>query len=49
MIAFEGMEPKLSELPPSQWRSISATVEPTALAARAAATPAGPAPTITRS
>src|ERR1700679_4179844 len=49
MIALEGMEPALSELPPRRYRSISATLWPWRAADSAAANPAGPPPRTTKS
>ena len=49
MIALEGTVPVLREPPPSRCRSISATRSPRRIAPSAAANPAGPPPTMTRS
>src|SRR5687768_15638916 len=49
MIAFEGTHPMLRQVPPGRSRSISATRTPRAAAAVAALSPAGPAPTTTKS
>ena len=49
MIALEGTDPTFSEFPPRRLRSMSATENPSRAADSAAASPAGPAPTIARS
>src|SRR5262245_26912389 len=49
MIAFEGTQPVLRQVPPVRARSTSATRTPRPLAAFTAASPAGPAPSTTRS
>ncbi|WP_352608218.1 hypothetical protein [Mesorhizobium sp. M0047] len=44
MIAFDGMQPTLMQVPPISPRSISATFAPRFAASLAAVKPAGPAP-----
>ena len=47
--AFEGRQPMKGQLPPNQRRSTTATDAPRSRALNAAASPAGPAPMITKS